>query len=317
MENTPTINNSALQPAPELTPERLIEMFIADTQNLKETSKNRYRKSLRRYFEWVSGSGFTLDKITLTELLVYKQFLFDQKTKDGTILSKFTVNAYLNAVKVFYEWANSKGLLFNPAKALKAPRRDSKFEREPLSVDQSKALLEYFKNTSLRDFAICNLMLRCGLRTIEVVRLDVEDITMKSGTRIIMVQGKGKDTKDRFVVLNDKACQPIIEYLNGRTSGPIFLSESTNRKSERLIQETISRIIKTGLKAIGLDSKKFTAHSLRHTAGTTAMRNGATLSQVQEFLRHASDQTTKGYTATLKDEQRLKNSAENLLDDAF
>lgn len=317
MENLPIHNSNELQAVPELTHERLIEMFITDTQNLKETSKNRYRKSLKRYFDWVSGSGFTLDKITLTELLIYKQFLFGQKTKDGSMLSKFTVNAYLNAVKVFYEWANSKGLMFNPAKALKSPRRDAKFEREPLSVDQSKLLLEHFKKTSVRDFAICNLLLRCGLRTIELVRLDVEDITMKAGTRIIMVQGKGKDSKDRFVVLSDKAYLPIMEYLKDRTTGPIFISESMNGTTGRLIPETISRIIKSGLRAIGLDSKKFTAHSLRHTAGTTAMRNGATLSQVQEFLRHSSDQTTKGYTATLKDEQRLKDSAENFLDDAF
>ena len=62
---------------------------------------------------------------------------------------------------------------------------------------------------SLRDFAIVNLILRTGLRTIEVVRADVGDITFKGNRRILRVWGKGHDTKDDFVVLTDKTYLPI------------------------------------------------------------------------------------------------------------
>ncbi len=317
MENLPQIINNTV---PETVDQfnQLIERFMAN-QDLKPASKSRYRKSLIVYFEWVKRSGFELNEIKYEQLLIYKSWLFEQKTKDGTLFSPFTISAYINALKSFYKWANGIGLLFNPAGPLKGPKkdRDSKFEREPLMADQAKKLLEYFSASSPRDFAICNLMLRCGLRTIEITRLDAEDIQIKSDKRILMVQGKGKDRKDRYVRLSDKAFIPLKNYLNGRTEGIMFTSESITGVAGRLIPGTISKIIKNGLRAIGINHRKFTAHSLRHTAGTTAIEAGATIDQVQDMLRHADRKTTEGYLKTLHEKNRLNNSAEDFLDDAF
>lgn len=298
--------------------DQLIDRFMAN-QDLKPASKNRYRKSLRVYFNWVKESGYELGDIRYEQLLIYKAWLFNQKTKDGTLFSSFTISAYINALKSFYKWANSIGLLFNPAGSLKAPEKEKggKFEREPLTAEQAKKLLEHFSLSSPRDFAICSLMLRCGLRTIEITRLDVEDVQFKSDKRILMVQGKGKDRKDRYVLLSDKAFIPLNNYLNGRTTGVMFTSESITGVAGRLIPGTISKIIKKGLRAIGINHKKFTAHSLRHTAGTTAIKAGASIGQVQDMLRHADSKTTEGYLKTILEENRLKNSAEGLLDDAF
>ena len=54
---------------------------------------------------------------------------------------------------------------------------------------------------ALRDFAMLNLMLRTGLRTIEVSRADIKDITRKKGRRILKVWGKGHSEKDDFVAV--------------------------------------------------------------------------------------------------------------------
>jgi Phage integrase family len=42
--------------------------------------------------------------------------------------------------------------------------------------------------------------------------------------------------------------------------------------------------------------RKISAHSLRHTAGTLAVQNGASLRQVQDLLGHADLRTTALYT---------------------
>jgi integrase/recombinase XerD len=72
--------------------------------------------------------------------------------------------------------------------------------------------------------------------------------------------------KDNFVILTDKTYQPIEEYLSSRgkvnSSEPLFTSISNNSKGERLSTRSISYIAKEGLKAIGLDERAFTAHSL-------------------------------------------------------
>ena len=43
-------------------------------------------------------------------------------------------------------------------------------------------------------------------------------------------------------------------------------------------------------------SRTLSAHSLRHTAGTLAIQNGASLRQVQDLLGHADPKTTAIYT---------------------
>lgn len=68
------------------------------------------------------------------------------------------------------------------------------------------------------DFAILNLMLRTGLRGIEIVRANCRDIQTKAGVDVLYVQGKGRASKDNFVVLTPKALSPIAAYLEKRSN---------------------------------------------------------------------------------------------------
>ncbi len=163
--------------------------------------------------------------------------------------------------------------------------------------------------------------MRTGLRTIEVIRASVEDIIFKGTQRVLLIQGKGRDEKDNFVLLTDKTYQPIAQYLatreNINNSDPLFTSTSNNSKGDRLTTRTISYIAKEGLKAIGLDEKSFTAHSLRHTTAVNILRAGGSLETAQFTLRHSNPATTQIYTATLNEERRLQNSGEALIDNLF
>ena len=130
-----------------------------------------------------------------------------------------------------------------------------------------------------------------------------------------------RDEKDNFVILTDKSYQPIAEYLKTRkgvsSSDPLFTSTSNNSKGGRLTTRTISQIAKEGLRAIGLDERAFTAHSLRHTTAVNILRAGGSLETAQFTLRHANPATTQIYTATLEEERRLENSGEALLDSIY
>ena len=198
-------------------------------------------------------------------------------------------------------------------------------DRLPVSyietVNELGALLSYYQDKALRDYAIITLLLRTGLRTIEVIRANVEDITFKGSQRVLLIQGKGRDEKDNFVLLTDKTYQPIAQYLatrgNINGSEPLFTSTSNNSKGERLTTRSISYIAKEGLKAIGLDERAFTAHSLRHTTAVNILRAGGSLETAQFTLRHSNPATTQIYTATLNEERRLQNSGEALIDTLY
>jgi integrase/recombinase XerD len=236
-------------------------------------------------------------------------------------MSSLTVGSYITSVRRFYEWTEANKYYPNVAKGIKTPKRKQQFRKQPLLPAQATALLDYYQDKALRDYAIVNLLLRTGLRTVEVIRANVEDVTFKGSQRVLLVQGKGRDERDNFVVLTDKAYQPIADYLASRgaysPTEPLFTSTSNNSKGERLSTRSISYIAKEGLRAIGLDERSFTAHSLRHTTAVNILRAGGSLETAQFTLRHTNPATTQIYTATLNEERRLQNSGEALLDSLY
>lgn len=294
--------------------EELVDRFI-EAQDVKQSSKLLYRRTLKQYFKWVESKSYLLSEIARPQLLQYKEELLSSG------MSSLTVGSYITSVRRFYEWTEANKYYPNVAKGIKTPKRKQQFKKQPLLPEQATALLSYYQDKALRDYAIVNLLLRTGLRTIEVIRANVEDITFKGSQRVLLVQGKGRDERDNFVLLTDKAYQPIAEYLATRgkvnSSEPLFTSTSNNSKGERLSTRTISYIAKEGLKAIGLDERAFTAHSLRHTTAVNILRGGGSLEQAQMTLRHSNPATTQIYTATLNEERRLQNSGEALIDTLY
>jgi len=294
--------------------EELVDSFI-NAQDVKLSSKLLYRRTLKQYFNWVDKKSYLLSEIARPQLLEYK----DELLLSG--MSSLTVGSYITSVRRFYEWTEANKFYPNVAKGIKTPKRKQQFKKQPLLPSQATALLNYYQDKALRDYAIVNLLLRTGLRTIEVIRANVEDITFKGSQRVLLVHGKGRDERDNFVLLTEKAYQPIAEYLATRgkvnSSEPLFTSTSNNSKGERLSTRSISYIAKEGLKAIGLDERAFTAHSLRHTTAVNILRGGGSLEQAQMTLRHSNPATTQIYTATLNEERRLQNSGEALIDSLY
>ena len=292
----------------------ILNSFIND-QDVKQSSKNLYRRTLKQYFIWIDSKDYQLSHVARPQILEYKENLFNLG------LSSLTVSSYITSVRRFYEWSEANKYYPNIAKGIKTPSRKSHFKKQALQPQEATALLHYYKNKNLRDYAIINLLLRTGLRTIEVIRANIEDIIFKGSQRVLLVHGKGRDEKDNFVILTDKAYLPIENYLQFRKSPndiePLFISTSNNSKGKRLSTRTISFIAKEGLKAIGLNEKSYTAHSLRHTTAINILRAGGTLEMAQFTLRHTNPSTTQIYTSNLNEERRLQNSGEALIDNLY
>ena len=100
-----------------------------------------------------------------------------------------------------------------------------------------------------------------------------------------------------------------------KTSLSLFLDEditlcfsietilSNRRYAQRLSRSGISHVVdgyleKCNLKHTDLE-RSLSPHSLRHTAGTLALRGGSDLREVQDFLGHSDPKTTAIYTHVL------------------
>ena len=295
----------------EVSIDKAIELFVAEC-DIRENSRNVYRRGLQYFFKWVEYTGRTISELTRADIITFKDSLLSTH-------SNLSVASYLVALRRFYEWAEGCKLYPNIARGIKSPKRKNAYLKEHLRENQIADLLAHFEGNT-RDYAIVNLLLRTGLRCIEVVRANVEDITFKGGQRILRVWGKGRDERDAFVVLTDKAYAPIKAYLNTRGSTtlkePLFISTSNRNLKGRLTTRSISKICKEGFRAIGIDGKEYTAHSLRHTTAVLLLKNGS-LADVQSVLRHSSPATSQIYTKSIEEELRLQNPSEMKLDGIF
>lgn len=312
MELIPNNSNIVIVPTQRIND--LVDSFI-NSQDVKQSSKDLYRRTLKQYFTWVDKKAYLLSEIARPQLLEYK----DELLLSG--MSSLTVASYITSVRRFYEWTEANKFYPNIAKGIKSPKRKQQFKKQPLLPSQATSLLNYYQDKSKRDYAIINLLLRTGLRTIEIIRANIEDIAFKGSQRVLLVHGKGRDEKDNFVLLTDKTYKPIEEYLATRSkvtpSDPLFISTSNNSNGDRLTTRSISFIAKEGLKAIGLNERSFTAHSLRHTTAVNILRAGGSLETAQFTLRHSNPATTQIYTSTLNEERRLQNSGEALIDSLY
>lgn len=312
----------------------VLDEFVSCEQ-VRDSSRKTYRDCVTQFFNWADRTGRELSSIQEKDIIAFK----DDMLRGHSTL---TVRAYVIALRKFYAWAEKMGLYGNVASNVKTPKKKTsaggeRFIKMHLTAEEATELLEHFKGNP-RNYAMMNLMLRTGLRSIEVSRARIQDITMRSGRRILKVWGKGMDSTDpnTFVVLTDAAWGPLRDYLDTRPGAlqgePLFMTEgkgsnphrepdgtssTLNHSGEALTTRRIQMIAKEGLRAIGLDGHEYSTHSLRHTTGTEMIRNGASILDVQRTLRHASVDTSMIYIASIQEEEHLRNAPEGLLDNAF
>jgi len=288
----------------------IVEHFLF-SQDVRPQSRSVYRRSLKQFFAWVNDSGHDLNSLTREHILTYKQFLLDKG------LSPLTVGSYITVLRLFYSFTSINGIYRNIAEGIKLPRRPQGHRKQPLSISEGKALINYLATQGPRNKAIGSVLIYTGIRTIELSRLLIKDMTIKQGATVLMIHGKGHDIKDRFITLNPTAVKAIKEYLSTRPEAlpgePMFISDSNNNRGKSISTTTISTIVKSALRACALDDPSITAHSLRHTFGTSLIRSGAPVYDVSKAMGHTSINTTEIYLKTIEDEMRLKNPVTDLL----
>ena len=275
--------------------------------NVKETTYNTYKVSLKSFFAWLSDENITSPKAL--DIVNYKRYLVNN-------VKSSTVNLYLSAIKQFFSFLEVHGLYKNIAREVKGEKFSKYGKKDALTVEQIQELLNTCDDTvkGLRDKAIISLMASCGLRDIEVARLCKNDIVLIDGVFYIYIQGKGRSDKDERMALPLEVYQAIQRYLKVKRckgSTYVFSSESNNCKGGMTVQ-AISGVVKTALRAIGLDSERLTAHSLRTSAVTNLLKQGVNVLEVQAFARHANINTTMIYNRMVQSDS-VKVRCSNLL----
>lgn len=263
-----------------------------------------YTKALRQFFGYLSLNG--ISQPAREDLIAFREDLKASGHKPTTVQN------YITAARLFFQWTAQEGLYPNIAEHLKGAKLDREHKKDYLTSAQVKEILSGVDRgdlQGLRDYAILTLMITGGLRTIEVVRADIGDLRTAGDSTVLFVQGKGREEKAEFVKISPQVEKAIRAYLKARGQAgeaePLFTSLSHNSKGQRLTTRSVSGMVKSRMQAAGYDSARLTAHSLRHTAVTLSLLAGKELAEVQQFARHANISTTMIYNHAL---DKAKNS---------
>lgn len=286
-----------------------IERFLAEGADVAPTTKETYRKALRQFFRWYESRG--LSSVTRADILAFKNAELSR-------IQANTVGAYLSALKSFFKWLESEKLYPNVAAGVKGVKLSKGHRKDALTPSQVRHVLKRLEgdaDIAKRNYALFNLLVRTGLRTIEVYRANIGDIRNKGAQQVLYIQGKGRSHKDEFIVLTDAAARPLFDYLAMRErrgkDDPLFISHSTRSYGKRLSLRSIREVAKNALRSAGYDDDRLTTHSLRHTAVTLALLGGASLQQAQAMARHTNINTTLIYSHNLS---RVGDAAEFRID---
>ena len=165
----------------------------------------------------------------------------------------------------------------------------------PAEVERVLAACDVATPTGRRDRAILLLLARLGLRAGEVVTLEVGDIAWRSGE--ILVRGKGQQ-RDHLPLPPDvgEAMALYLRLDRGETdSRRAFLRLKAPRQG-LTGPASVGHIVRKLLARVGIiRTSRGAAHMFRHSLATRMIRNGASISEIAEVLRHRSQSTTGIY----------------------
>jgi site-specific recombinase XerD len=273
-----------------------LEWFANITNPSTRRAYQRAIKDFMRFTGITRPAEFRI--VTRAHVIAWRDDLARRQLEGSTIRHR------LAALSSLFEYLSDRNAVtHNPVKGTKRPRSQGGEGKTPALGDhQARRLLvaadeENIKNK--RDRAILSTLLFHGLRRDELCKLKVKDFsTARRGVSYLTVTGKGD--KIRYVELHPATNALIHDYLeiaghgadeNGGLFRPLK-NNRTGRLDKALSPNAIYMLVRHYSAQLGF---QIAPHSLRATAATNALDNGADIAKVKDWLGHANIATTQLY----------------------
>lgn len=280
-----------------------IEQFLID-QELKGNSEKTikyYRQNLNVFASFIGEEKHVID-IKLTDL---KQYLYYIKNKEPYVghpfkpkvvkpLSTVTIQTYARAIRCFAKWLYKEEYIAKDISLHFSLPKAQKTVVDILEDEEIKIIFKCFRTNTeigLRNACLFSLMLDCGLRRTEAIRVKISNVNIAGG--YIKVLGKGN--KERIVPIGLSVKKLLLKYMYGhRSIGMVdneylFIDTEFKPMSESALKQIFNRLRKR------TKIKRLHAHLLRHTFATKYLINGGDLFSLQIILGHTSLEMVRKY----------------------
>lgn len=294
--------DSGVAAAPIATPEQIaLELLRVDYEDYLARQRGLSPRTI--YHCWRFADRFLnhrfgecetdLAAISPTDVVAFLQHLLGRK-------APYRDKSAATHLRTFFQYLFQRGVTKTNL-ALSVPtiarRWDARLPRF-LSPKQIEILLAWVRDNpkhGLRDHAMLLLMARLGLRAPEVIAIRLDDIDWRAGE--LLVRGKGQ-RHDRLPIPADVG-EAIAGYIRDeRVSASRMLFVSLRAPNGPFKDgQVINDILKDAFAATGVTppGPYVGSHVLRHSLATNMVRNGASLAEIGDMLRHRSRASTMIY----------------------
>ncbi len=267
--------------------------FLVRERGVRPLTLINYLPVVRHLLTHFFGSGsISLEKFTVADI---NKFIIHEKV--GKCSKR--VQLITSVLRSFLGFLYQYGHIPNPlAAAVPAVATYSKSNiPQFLEQEQVRQILQSCCRSTVcgrRDYAVLLLMARLGLRSGEVVSLCLEDINWTGGDVLI----RGKSSHDERLPLPSDVGRALVEYLRHGRPGCACRRVFIRMKAPHVgfsSSVAIGDILRRALRRAGIQPKRKGTQLLRHSLATRMLRNGASLTQIGQILRHELPQTTEIY----------------------
>ena len=271
------------------------ESYLIKQRGLSPRTVETAQRFANRFFDHRFGTGMIeLKKLRAADAIGFVGHLLGGKHPHR----HETAATHL---RTFFQYLFGRGITASNL-ALSLPKvarnRDTRLPRHlrPEGVEAVLASVRSNPRHGARDYAMLLVMARLGLRAVEVIAIELEDIDWRAGE--LLVRGKGK-LHDRVPVTAEvgEALSRYLREERGETScRKVFV---THRAPHRAFKDSqiVNAILKDGLAATGQRpvTPYVGSHLLRHSLATRLVNAGASIDEVSDVLRHRSRESTMVY----------------------
>lgn len=270
-----------------------------------------YKTSVGQFLLWYEGSTGhqqmeQVKPIDIKEFISYLKHTLDR--------SQATINKSIASLKTFFAYLADQGLIRdNPMTRIKIQKVQAtdklKDTMKWLTKEEQSRFISYVElerneMMRLRNLAVIDLMLYCGLRVSEIEELKLSDIKINGNLEITIREGK--QGKYAIVTMLNKHSKNLRNWLKYRQSltnerydnSPyIFVSERAGQLTVRGIQFMLDRYAKLA------NMEGITPHRWRHSYCKNLANAGVNIETIRRLARHESIQTTAIYVDPSQKEQ--------------
>ena len=281
-------------------------------KNLKNSKANNtlraYQSDFRDFSAFCSKNGFSSLPTQPKVIALYITHL-SKSSKFSTLKRRIASISVLHKLKGHY-LDTKHPIIMENLHGIKRTLGSRQKAKKPLLINDLKLIVKVIGEQKIRDKALILIGFSGGFRRSELVNIDYEDVEfVTEGVKILIKRSKtdqsGEGSVKAIPYFDNQEFCPVLALKN-------YISKKFSNTDEGKIfdisDKSVALIIKRYAEKAGLDSSKYSGHSLRSGFATTAAEFGAEERNIMAMTGHKTTQMVRRY---IQEANLFKNNALN------